>query len=353
MSDASAAPELPLLIPPVAVSTSGAASPHAWNNRLSKLEHWTRGDQHDLDERRTIMILITGATGFVGRHLVRRLSTEGQRPRCLVRSQEKAQRLLPLDQIELAQGDTTQADSLPAAMHGIDTIVHSAFITADLKETRTANYHNVNVIGTRNVVAAAKQAGVKKIVLVGGLGTQPDKPGTYMQGRYLAEQAIKESGLQWDILQPSIQFGEHAAFFTGLADLIRAAPVIPVVGKSSLKFQPIWVEDVVTCLTKLIRDPERTGKTFVVGGPDYLTYGEILDILAAALGKKPLKAPAPIPFVRIGAAVMQSVLPKPPITTAALTLFRFDNITDLDAIQRDFGFQPLSWRTYLAQHGVQ
>jgi NADH dehydrogenase len=173
-----------------------------------------------------------------------------------------------------------------------------------------------------------------------------------MQGRYLAEQAVKESGLQWSILQPSIQFGEHAAFFTGLADLIRMAPIVPVVGNSKLKFQPIWVEDVVTCLTKMSRDPERNGKTSIVGGPDYFTYGEILDMLAEALGKKRLKAPAPVPFVRLGAAIMQSMLAKPPITTAALTLFNFDNITDLDAVKRDFGFQPMSWRTYLAQHGA-
>lgn len=298
------------------------------------------------------MILITGSTGFVGRHLAQRLSTEAEHPRCLVRSREKAQHVLPLDQVEVAIGDTTNLASLAPAMQGVDTVVHAAFITADQKERQGASYHGVNVEGTQNVVAAAKQAGVKKIVLVSGLGTKPDKPGSYMQGRYLAEQAVKESGLAWSILQPSIQFGKHAAFFKGLADLIRTAPVVPVVGSSKLRFQPIWVEDVVTCLIKMIRDPARSGKTYVVGGPDYFTYGEILDMLAQALGKKRLKVPAPVPFVRIGAAMMQTVLPKPPITTAALTLFGFDNITDLDAVKRDFGFQPMSWRTYLAQHGA-
>jgi uncharacterized protein YbjT (DUF2867 family) len=298
------------------------------------------------------MIFITGSTGFVGRHLAKRLSTEGEHPRCLARSREKAQQVLPLDQVELAVGDTTNPTSLAPAMQGIDTIVHTAFITADQKESRGASYYGVNVEGTRNVVEAAKQAGVKKIIVVSGLGTKPDKPGSYMQGRYLAEQAVKESGLQWSILQPSILFGAHAAFFKGLADLIRMAPVVPVVGNSRLKFQPIWVEDVVTCLTKIIREPERNNKTYVIGGPDYFTYGEILDLLARALGKKRLNVPVPIPFVRLGAAVMQTVLPKPPITTAALTLFHFDNITDLDAVKRDFGFQPMSWRTYLAQHDV-
>jgi len=298
------------------------------------------------------VILITGSTGFVGRHLAKRLVAEGERPRCLVRSQEKAGQTLPIAQVELAPGDTTRPATLEAAMQGVETVVHSAFITADIKERPGASYYGVNVEGTRNVVAAAKRAGVKKIVVVSGLGTRPDKPGSYMQGRYLAEQAAKESGLAWSILQPSIQFGEHAAFFKGLADLIRMAPVVPVIGTSKRRFQPIWVEDVAACLIKQVREESRNGKTYVVGGPEQFTYGEILDLLANALGKKRLKAPVPTPFATLGAAMMQAVLPRPPITTAALTLFTFEQTTAINAVERDFGFAPLSWRTYLAEHGV-
>ena len=141
------------------------------------------------------MILITGSTGFVGRHLVKRLVAEGEQPRCLVRSQQKAANSLPIDKITVAIGDTTRFDTLEPAMQGIDTVVHSAFITADVKEGRGVSYQAVNVEGTRNVVEAAQRAGVKKIVVVSGLGTRPDKPGSYMQGRYLAEQYVKESGL--------------------------------------------------------------------------------------------------------------------------------------------------------------
>jgi NADH dehydrogenase len=238
-------------------------------------------------------------------------------------------------------------------MQGIETVVHSAFITADIKEGRDASYQRVNVDGTRNVVEAAKRAGVKKIVLVSGLGTKPGKPGSYMQGRYLAEQIVKNGELSWSILQPSVQFGEHAAFFKGLADLIRTAPVVPVIGTSQRKFQPIWVEDVAQCLIQQIRNASRNGKTYVVGGPEQFTYAEILDMLANSLGKQRLKAPLPMPLAYLGAAMMQMVLPKPPVTTAALTLFTFEQTTDLNAVERDFGFQPLSWRTYLAEHGVE
>lgn len=298
------------------------------------------------------MILITGSTGFVGRHLVKRLIASGEQPRCLVRNHQKASQMLPGDKVEVALGDTTQPDTLEPAMQGVETVVHSAFITADIKEGHSASYQGVNVDGTRNVVEAAKRAGVKKIVLVSGLGTRPDKPGSYMQGRYLAEQIVKNSELLWSVIQPSVQFGEQAAFFKGLADLIRTAPVVPVIGTSQRKFQPIWVEDVAQCLVKQIHEERRNGKTYVVGGPEQFTYAEILDMLTLALGKKRLKAPMPMPLAYLGAAVMQTVLPKPPVTTAALALFTFEQTTDLNAVERDFGFQPLSWRTYLAEHGV-
>ncbi len=299
------------------------------------------------------MLLITGSTGFVGRHLVKRLVAEGEKPRCLARSQQKAAQTLPVEQVEIIIGDTTRLGTLEPAMQGVETLVHSAFITADIKEGRDVSYQGVNVEGTRNVIEAAKRAGVKKIVLVSGLGTKPDKPGSYMQGRYMAEQIVKNSDLSWSIIQPSIQFGEHAAFFKGMADLIRIAPVVPIVGSSQRKFQPIWVEDVARCLIQQIREDRHNGKTYVVGGPEQFTYGAILDMLASAMGKKRLKAPMPIPLMSIGAAMMQAVLSKPPITTAALTLFSFEQTTDINAVERDFRFKPLSWRTYLAEHGVE
>jgi NADH dehydrogenase len=101
-----------------------------------------------------------------------------------------------------------------------------------------------------------------------------------------------------------------------------------------------------------IREERRNGNTYVVGGPEQFTYAEILDMLANALGKKRLKAPLPMPLAYLGAGMMQAVLPRPPITTAALTLFTFEQTTDLTAVKRDFGFEPRSWRTYLAEHRV-
>lgn len=299
------------------------------------------------------MILITGATGYIGRHLVERLVTRGERPRCLVRSRKRAAALLPIDDVDIALGDTTRPETLAPAVQGVDTIVHTAFITADRKQGTGNRYEETNVQGTANLIKAAQEAGVRRVIELSGLGTRPDKPGSYMQGRYMAEKMLKESGLQWTIIQPSVLFGKDAPFIKSLSELIRTSPVIPLIGGGTIRFQPIYVEDVVTVIVKVLEMPEQSAnKTYTIGGPAYYTFTEIINALLRAMHKSRVKAPAPIPLVGIGAAMMEAVLPKPPLTRAAMTLFTFDNTTDLHSVERDFGFTPASFTGYLQQHGV-
>src|SRR5262245_19558387 len=303
------------------------------------------------------MILVTGADGFVGRHLIARLAREGERPLALVRNVSRARKVLPEQGVAMVEGDTTSYVTLARALEdtGVDSVVHCAFITANRKQKTGVNYYQTNVLGTRNLVAASKEVGVKRIVVMGGLGTKPDKPRSYMQGRYEADQAVKNSGLAYSILGPSVQFGAGSAFFTGLADLIRSPlPFVPMIGSGRVKYQPIWVEDVVTCLLKMVREPERyDGRYLQIGGPEIYTYAAILDLLMRAMGKRKLKLRGPMPLATLGVAAMELALPNPPITRAALDLFEFDNVTALDAVERDFGFPPRSFRDYLAEHGVQ
>ena len=299
------------------------------------------------------MILITGATGYIGRHLVSRLVALGERPRCLVRDMKRAAAILPADKIELVRGDTVDPASLKEAVRGIDTIVHAAFITADRKESTGNHYEDTNVRGTANLIQAAKDAGVKRMIEISGLGTKQDKPGSYMQGRYLSEKMLKESGLAWTIIQPSVLFGKDAPFIKGLTDLIRTAPVVPLIGGGKTMFQPIYVEDVVTVITKVLEDPARaSGKTYTIGGPAYYSFSQVIDILLETMHKSRIKAPAPTSLVGVGALMMEAFLPKPPLTKAAMTLFSFDNTTDLHSVERDFGFTPVSFTNYLKEHGV-
>jgi NADH dehydrogenase len=298
------------------------------------------------------MLLITGAAGFVGSRLVARLAQEGERPHALVRDAAKAKRVLPAEGYDLFIGDTTLPSTMDAALAGADTVIHTAFITADRKQGPGVDYYKTNVLGTRNLVTAAKRAGVQRIIVLTGLGTKPDKPGSYMQGRYEAVQSVRESGLAWSALGPSILFGRGAAFFKGLSDLIRSVPgVTPMIGNGKVEFQPIWVEDVVTCLIKMAREPERyDGRMIDVGGPEVYTYAQILDLLMAKLQKRRIKVPGPIPLASLGAGVMELVLPKPPVTRAAMALFESPNVTNIDSVEKHFGFTPRSLKSYLDEN---
>lgn len=300
------------------------------------------------------MILVTGAAGFCGSRIVARLVEQGARPRAMARSRESAKTRLPAQGFEVVYADTTRAETLRPALSGIETVIHCAFVTADRKQGPGVNYFETNTTGTRNLVAAAREVGVKRIVVLGGLGTQPGRPGSYMETRYLADQAVKTSGLEWSILGPSVQFGEGAAFFGGLANLIKSAPVVtPVIGSGNQRFQPVWVEDVVTCVLKMAQEPAAyDGKFIEVGGPEIYTYNEILDMLMEALGKRRIKAPGPKPIAKLVATAMAAVLPHPPITPAAIELFEFENTATLDSIPYHFGFQPRSLRAWIAEHGV-
>jgi uncharacterized protein YbjT (DUF2867 family) len=299
------------------------------------------------------MILITGATGYIGQHLVTRLITQGVRPRCLVRDMKKASSLFPADKVELVQGATTAPATLAVAVQGIDTIVHAAFMTADKKESAQDRYEETNVHGTSNVIDAAKQAGVKRIIEISGLGTKPDKPGSYMQGRYLAEEMLIKSGLHWTIIRPSVLFGKNAPFIKGLTDLLRTSPVVPLIGGGKTLFQPILVDDVVSVIIKVLDEPERTrNKIYTIGGPEYYSFAHLFDELLHVTHQHKPRVYAPTPFVAIGAVVMEAMLPKPPLTKAAMALFSFDNTTDPDSVEREFGFRPQSFHAYLIENGV-
>jgi len=299
------------------------------------------------------MILITGSTGYIGQHLVRRLVEQGEKPRCLVRDPVKAAHLFPGASIEIVQGDTTQPAALVEAVKGVDTIIHAAFMTADRKESPGNHYNETNVQGTANLIKAAEAAGVRRLIEISGLGTKPDKPGSYMQGRYLAEKMLKESKLDWTIIQPSVLFGKGAPFIKGLTDLIQSSPVVPLIGGGKMMFQPIYVEDVVSVVLKVLAEPQWGNReTYTIGGPAYYSFTQIIDVLLHTMGKSRLKAPAPRALIGVGAAVMEAVLPKPPLTKAAMALFAFDNTTDLHSVEHYFGFTPQSFTRFLEEQGI-
>lgn len=292
------------------------------------------------------MILVTGAAGFVGSRTARRLA-ETETVRALVHREP-----VRGGSLEAVVADLTKPETLPAALEGAEVVVHAAAITGDRKEPHSGAYDEVNRIGTENLVAAARKAGVRRFVLVSGLGTRPAPPGTYMATRWGAEEAVRASGIPFVILQPSVLFGPGAPFITALAGLIRSSPVVPLIGSGRLRFQPLHVDDLVTCIERACRDDALAGRPYPIGGSEHVSFRGILETIAQAMGRRRLVVPIPMPIARVQARLMSAVLANPPLTPAALELFSFENATDLDAVDRSFAFHPRGFREHVLAHGL-
>lgn len=298
------------------------------------------------------MILVTGGTGFVGSHVVRRLSETEPRGsvRTLVRNRAKA--IFP-EGVSIVEGDITQPESLSAAVAGVDVIIHAAAITGDRKEPYRGAYDRTNRVGTENLMSAAKGAGVKRLVVVSGLGCRPAPAGTYMATRWGMEEAVRGSGIPFVILQPSVLFGAGAPFVAALAGLARVLPVLPLVGGGRTRFQPLWIEDLVTCLVASKSSETPAGRALPLGGSEWATFKEVLQTICRAMSVRRLLVPLPMPIAQLQATLMNAVLPNPPLTPAALELFGFDNATDLDAVDKAFGFHPRGFGEHLLAHGIK
>ena len=294
------------------------------------------------------MILVTGASGFVGGHVVRRLHESGALVRVMVRDPAKAPRLSGID---IVTADLTKPESLGAAVKGVHAIIHAAAITADRKEPYKGAYDRINHVGTANLVTAAREARVGRLVVMSGLGTKPVPSGTYMATRWGLEEAVRESAIPFVILQPSVLFGDRAEFIAALSRLIRISPLVPLIGGGTVRFQPLWIEDLVTCLVTSLDSDPLTGKTIAIGGSEHVTFKEVIQAICSSMSVHRLLVPLPIGVARLQARAMSS-LPRPPLTPAALELFGLDNATDLDSVDRDFGFHPRGFRAYLREHGV-
>lgn len=287
------------------------------------------------------MILVTGASGFVGSHLLRRL--EGREARGLVRDRSRAPE--PPPGLALVEADLTHPESLPAALEGVDVLAHCVAITGDHKEPYRGAYDAVNRQGTEHLVEAAQRAGARRIVLLSGLGTVAAPEGTYMATRWGMEEAVRGSGIAHVVLRPSVLFGRSAPFVQGLAGVVRRSPLAPVLGGL---FQPLWIDDLARCLVAAIDDDAHDGQTLVLGGPEQLTMRQILEAISGTLGVRRIYVRVPLGLV----ALQARMVPIPPLTPAAIELFRFDNITELDSVERAFGFVPRNFHQHLREHGL-
>jgi uncharacterized protein YbjT (DUF2867 family) len=291
-------------------------------------------------------ILVTGASGFVGSHVLPELLASGHRVVALVRSPEAGGavlRRLPAALsrgIELRTGDVLEPATLPAALAGVDGVVHLVALARDWNGG--ADLLRVNLGGTEHVLRAMRQAGVRRLVHLGALGVADRDELNYAKSKARAEAAVRASGLDWTILKPSLLFGPGDGFFNIVAGLVRAPlPLVPVPGDGMSRFQPIHVGDVARCARLSLERPETIGQAFELGGTRTWTYREIAEEVARVLRKRRRVVPMPLPLIRLAAGTMEALhLRFFPVATDQLRQLALDNVGPLDGVERAFGFVP-------------
>ena len=291
------------------------------------------------------MIFITGATGFVGGHLVNDLLSNGHKVRCLVRFEKKGN-LLSARGAEVVSGDIASPEALRGVLGPDDFVVHLVGI---IEEKGGATFRAVHVEGTSNLVAEARRAGVKHFFYQSALGADKNSWSGYLRTKAEAEEIVKQSGLNYTIFRPSLIMGPWDGFTKKILDMLRLSPVIPIPGEGRAKFQPVYIKDWLACINKVIDTPLSYRSTFDIGGPEHLTYREIIEALAEAAGRKKPVFNIPMGLMKISALFLSAVLSSPPVTPDQLRLLESDNICDIGAIEKHFGFVPVKLREALKE----
>ncbi|UFS71778.1 complex I NDUFA9 subunit family protein [Geomonas sp. RF6] len=289
-------------------------------------------------------VFLVGGTGFVGGHLRKELVARGHQVRVLVHHRcEK-----PEPGTEQVLGDVTDLSTFAKDMAGCDATINLVGIIREFPE-RGVTFERLHVEATRNIIAAAREAGIRRHLQMSALGTGPDTDSGYFQSKYRAEVAVRDSGLHYTIFRPSIIFGPKDEFVNKLASYLRLYPAMPVIGDGEYQLQPISGHDVARCFAMALDMPETVGKTYELCGPDRMTYNELLDTMGRVLGKRHvLKVKNPLFLMRLVVPFLQH-FPQFPITEDQLKMLVQGNVCD-GTWRKTFAFDPIPFETGIRQY---
>jgi nucleoside-diphosphate-sugar epimerase len=285
------------------------------------------------------MILVTGGTGFVGRALIRNLVTMGRPVRTLLRPSQRPPNLPRGVPVEVAVCSITDARGLRAAMKEVDVVYH--LIGDERAGASRADLTKVDIESTQMVSEAAAEAGVRRFVYLSRLGADRASAFPLLKAKALAESAVTQHGMGYTILRSAAIYGPGDQFLTAMARLIRLVPFFFFMpGDGSSLLQPIWIEDLVTCLAWVIEDEQFDGQIITVGGGEYLSFREIVDMLMETLGRRRSLVSVPPAYLRMIGLWIDQFYTRLPVSTFWLDTLAVDRTTALDTLPRLFGLMP-------------
>jgi uncharacterized protein YbjT (DUF2867 family) len=276
------------------------------------------------------VILVTGGTGFVGPRIVHALRERDRPVRALVRDPDgQSATTLAAWGAELVQGDMADRESLRRAVEGTEAVVHLVAI----RQGSADQFRRVMEEGTRELVAAAKEAGVKRFVLMSALGTTEATKELvpYYHAKWEMEQAVSGSGLEHVIFRPSFVFARDGGILPTFRRLARLSPVTPIIGSGKQRIQPIWIEDVAAYFAQGVDKAEAANRTFELGGPDAVSWNEFWSRLKRALGQRRPSVHVPMALMRANALVTERLPGNVPLTRDLLKMLEAgDNVVSND-----------------------
>ncbi len=270
-------------------------------------------------------VVVFGGAGFLGQRLVSRLATEGMTVRVAVRHPEPARvelRSMGLDQVTVVPADVRDQASVAAAIAGADAVVNtvSAYV-----EKGGLTFEAVHVQGAETVAREAVAAGVVRIVLVSGIGADPDSRSPYIRARGRGELMVQRAFPGATIVRPGAMFGPGDALFGTLAELARLLPILPLIGGGRTRLQPVFVEDVAEAVASILTDPGTVGRTYELAGPGVYALRELVSMTLRLMRKRRLLIPLPFAMAEVQARLFE-LLPNPPLTTGQVDLLKTNNV---------------------------
>jgi uncharacterized protein YbjT (DUF2867 family) len=286
------------------------------------------------------MILVTGATGFIGHHLVKQL-VEAQYPVCsLIRPSPRERKFAPGVKMHVVAGDLNDLPALRVALYHATHVVHLAGIW---EESGRDSFESANLQGTRNLIEAMKEVGVKRILTVGSIGAHTHSAYPVMRVKAQMDDIIETSGLDYTVLESSLVYGPGDDWTETIALALRRFPFFfPVPGDGRVRLQPLHVSDLAQCLLACLANDKTSGKTYIVAGPQQMTYDEMLNIIMQATHHTRRRRYLPPASAARWSNFMRGFIGGRTLyTRTRLDLLSIDRTTNLDAVSFQFNFTPV------------
>jgi NADH dehydrogenase len=292
-------------------------------------------------------VLVTGASGFVGHEVVGELLARGHEVRALVRPRSE-KKFRHRHQVEIASGDCLHPEALARAALDCDAVIHLVGIIREFPG-RGVTFEAVHVQATKNVVDAAKAGGVQRFLHMSALGARPEPADPYHVTNFRADEYVKASGLTYTIFRPSVIYGPGDQSINLFIRQIQRLSFFPVIGDGLYQMQPIPVWQVAQAFALALELPETENRFYDVGGPEPLTFNEIIDTIAQVLGRRVKRIHQPVWCMRV-AANLCGRFRWFPLTVGQLRMLLEGNTCDPAPFYQDFGLTPISFAAGLSSY---